>query len=79
METLYYFRYVVNHVYNHEFQQLYKARLFAEANNEKVYLTIFHKHNSFHEPYADELITTFSEVDTAKEKLIQTFNKCLES
>lgn len=78
MEILYYFRYVVTYGTFHEFQSFYKANLFAKRNCEKVYLTIFHKHNSFHEPYADELITTFSEVDTVKEKLIQTFNKCLE-
>ena len=70
----YYFKYIVTGSIEKEFNTIKDARKKANKENEKIYLSIYSKFNTYKEPYSDILINKDTNIIDAKIKLIKTFN-----
>lgn len=77
MEKLYYFRFIVWYVFDRQFTEFEDALKLSKTTGEKIYLTILHKNNSCSEVYDEQIVSSPDEIEPAKIKLIESFNKLI--
>lgn len=69
----YYFKFIVSSHYAMEFNTFKQAQKVAKKINEKIYLTIYSKSNSFNEPYFEKIVTSEDEINDLKDQMIGDF------
>lgn len=77
METQYYFRFIVWHNVDRQFTEFEAALKYSKTCREKIHLSILHKNNSCSEVYDEQIVSSPEEIEPAKIKLIESFNKLI--